>query len=52
MRNVVLRNTLKTHAQAEISQPALNAKKAGEKTTPASLNRNNQEWDRLMVFEN
>jgi hypothetical protein len=47
-----IRNTLKTHAQAEISQSTLNAKKAGEKTTPASLHQNNQEWDRLMVFEN
>src|SRR5215510_93339 len=44
-----IRNTLKTHAQAEISQSALNAKKAGEKTTPASLHRNNQEWDRPLV---
>jgi hypothetical protein len=47
-----IRNALKSLAQTEISQSALNAKKAGDKTTPASLHRNNQEWDRLMVFEN
>src|SRR5262245_56918711 len=44
-----IRDTLKTHARAEISQSTLNAKKAGEKTTPASLYRNNQERDRPLV---